>query len=107
MHLSSIPVPPSTAQLLLGLYGYLLPILLYVLWSTLALWDLGRRPDVRPALVWGWAFAVFLLPFIGPAAYLLFGERVLSRPLRLASVGGGLAVYLLVLAIGASIGGIS
>ena len=107
MHLSSIPVPPSTAQLLLGLYAYLLPLLLYVLWSTLALWDLGRRPDARPGVVWGWALAVFLLPFVGPAAYLLRGEHALPRPLRLASVGGGVAVYLIVLAVGAGIGGIS
>lgn len=107
MHLSPLPVAPSTAQLVLGLYGYLLPLLLYVLWSTLALWDLGRRSDVRPALVWGWTFGVFLLPFIGPAAYLLFGGRILPRPVRLAAVGGGLAVYLIVLVLGAGLGGIS
>jgi len=107
MPLSSIPVQPSTAQLLLGLYAYLLPLLLYVLWSTLALWDLGRRSDARPGVVWAWAAAIYLLPFLGPAAYLLRGERTLPRALRLASVGGGVAVYLIVLAVGAGIGGIS
>ena len=43
---------PSTLQMLLGLYAYLLPMLLYVLWSTLALWDLGQRNALSTAAVW-------------------------------------------------------
>jgi len=62
---------PTTAQMILGLYAYLLPTLLYVLWSTLALWDVGRRTDLRPSGVWIWTIAIFLLPFIGPMGYLI------------------------------------
>ncbi|MBS0374169.1 MAG: PLDc N-terminal domain-containing protein [Proteobacteria bacterium] len=102
-----IPSSPSLLQMLLGLYGFLLPLVLYVVWSTLALWDLGRRQDVKPAAVWGWAIGIFLLPFAGPLAYLVTGATTLSRPLRLAAVVGGAATYVLVLALGAGIGGIA
>jgi hypothetical protein len=91
---------PTLPQMLLGLYGYLLPVLLYVLWSTLALWDLGTRADLSRGAIWGWTLAVFLLPFAGPAAYLIAaGGRIPSR-VRLASLGGGAAVYGVVLLLG-------
>ena len=38
---------PANLQMILGLYAFLLPLLLYVVWTTLALWDLGRRPRRR------------------------------------------------------------
>lgn len=107
MTLSPVPTPPGLFQLALGLYAYLLPVLLYVLWSTLALWDLGRRNDTRAGAVWGWAAAIFLVPFVAPAAYLLSGRCTLVRPVRLAAVVGGVALYALVLLVGAGVGGIS
>jgi len=107
MPLSPVPSAPSVLQMVLGLYGFLLPLLLYVVWSTLVLWDLGRRDDLRPAAVWGWALAVFVLPFVGPLAYLAVGGGGLSRPLKLVAVAGGAGAYVLVLAVGAAIGGIS
>lgn len=87
---------PSLLQMLLGLYGFLLPTLLYVLWSTLALWDLGRRTDLRPGAIWGWTLAIFLLPFIGPIVYLLIAATALPRQTRLTAVLGGGGVYALV-----------
>lgn len=97
---------PSLLQMLLGLLAFLLPMLLYVVWSALSFWDLGRRDDVGTTTVWSWAIAIFALPFLGALAYLLAGSRVPSA-IRLASVGGGVAVYGLVLAIGAAAGGIA
>ena len=38
---------PGRFQMILGLYAFLLPLLLYVLWTTLAFWDLGRRAETR------------------------------------------------------------
>ncbi len=91
---------PSLPQMLLGLYGFLLPVLLYVLWSTLALWDLGNRADLGRGAVWGWTLAIFLVPFAGPAAYLIAsGKRIPSR-VRLAAVGGGAGLYGVVLLLG-------
>ena len=76
---------PSFLQMLLGLYGYLLPLLLYVVWSALALWDIGRRRELGTGAVWGWVLAIFVLPVIGAAAYLLAGGSQISRPLKLAT----------------------
>ena len=98
---------PSVFQMILGLYGYLLPVLLYGLWSTLALWDLGRRDGVSSGALWGWCLAIFLLPFVGAVAYLLFGGSAITRNLKLASLGGGIGIYVLVLVIGHLAGGIA
>lgn len=98
---------PSFLQMLLGLYGFLLPLLLYVVWSSLALWDIGKRRELGAAAVWGWVLAIFALPIIGAAAYLLAGSGQISKPLKLATVGGGIAAYALVLVLGSAIGGIS
>jgi hypothetical protein len=94
---SSTIILPTMLQMLLGLYGYLLPTLLYVLWSTLALWDMGKRSDLRPAAVWCWTLAIFLLPFIGPLAYLLAGGGQIPSRVRIMTVGGGVSAYALVL----------
>ena len=97
---------PSNLQMLLGFYAYLLPLLLYVLWSTLALWDLGRRSELAATAVWFWAFAIFALPFVAALGYLFFGGARLAPRVKLLALGGG-AAYLLILAFGASIGGIT
>lgn len=105
--MSSTVALPTVLQMLLGLYAYLLPTLLYVLWSTLALWDLGRRPETRPAFTWSWTLAIFLLPFIGAIAYLLFGGGQTARRFGIVAVGGGAAAYLLILLLGVAAGGVS
>ncbi|MEP6548860.1 MAG: PLDc N-terminal domain-containing protein [Gammaproteobacteria bacterium] len=97
---------PSNLQMLLGLYAYLLPLLLYVLFSTLALWDLGRRDDLSVPAAWIWALLIFALPFAAALGYLFFGGARLAPRVRLLALGGG-AAYLLVLALGAAIGGIT
>jgi hypothetical protein len=98
---------PSLLQMLLGLLGFLLPLVLYAVWSTLAFWDLGRRDGVGTAAVWGWALAIFVLPILGALAYLLFGGSRLPRQLTLAAVGGGALIYVAVLALGTAVGGIA
>jgi hypothetical protein len=97
---------PTSLQMLLGLYAYLLPLLLYALWTTLALWDLGRRDELTSAAVWLWALAIFALPFLGALGYLFLGGSRLAPRVRLLALGGS-AAYLVILALGASIGGIS
>ncbi len=91
---------PTTLQMLLGFYGYLLPTLLYVLWSTLALWDLGMRNDLSRGAVWGWTLALFLLPFVGPIVYLLIAGRRIPARLRIAALGGGAGIYAAVVLLG-------
>jgi len=97
---------PSNLQMILGLYAFLLPLLLYVLWTTLALWDLGRRAETPATATWVWVFLILALPFVGALAYLLLGGSKLTARFKLIALGGG-AAYLLVLALGISIGGVS
>jgi phospholipase D-like protein len=97
---------PSNLQMILGLYAYLLPLLLYVLWTTVTLWDLGRRAETTTAVTWVWALLILALPFLGALAYLFFSGSRLTPRIKLIALGGG-AAYLLVLALGISIGGVS
>jgi hypothetical protein len=97
---------PGNFQMLLGLYAFLLPLLLYVLWTTLALWDLGRRAGTTAAATWVWAFLILAMPFLGALAYLFLSGTLLTSRIKLIAVGGG-AAYLLVLALGIAIGGVS
>lgn len=97
---------PSTLQMLLGLYAYLLPLLLYVLWTTLVLWDIGRREDLAGAGTWLWTAAAFALPFLGPLIYLLFAGPKIAPRVRMIALGGG-AAYLVILGLGSLAGGIA
>ncbi len=99
---------PSSLQMILGLYAFLLPLLLYVLWTTLALWDLGRRSETTATATatWVWSFLILALPFVGALAYLFLSGTRLAPRIKLIALGGG-AAYLAVLALGISIGGVS
>jgi hypothetical protein len=97
---------PSPWQLLFGLYGYLLPLVLLAAWVSLAFWDLARREDLGRGAALGWIAAILLVPFLGVIAYHAFGARNIAGWLRAAMVGGGVLVYLGILAIGAALGGI-
>lgn len=97
---------PGSFQMILGLYAFLLPLLLYAVWTTLALWDLGRRADATALGAWIWAFLIFALPFVGALAYLFLSASHLAPRIKLIALGGG-AAYALVLVLGFALGGIS
>lgn len=67
---------------------YLVPLLLYCAWSGLVFLDLAWR-GAPGRTVWGWSVAVFALPLVGPAAYLLVGPGRASRAAPVAVVGLG------------------
>lgn len=102
--MSEIPLP-SGWHVLLSLYGYFLPIMLYAAWSTLAFWDLGRREQLSRGAAFGWMAVVLVVPFFGALAYHVVGGSTVSKPLRAAVVGGGLALVALVLVVGSLLGG--
>lgn len=104
--MSEIPLP-SGLQILMSLYGYFLPVMLYAAWSTLAFWDLGRREVLSKGAVLGWVLVILLIPFVGALAYHVVGGSQIPRSLRAAVVGGGLGLFALVLLVGNLIGGIS
>jgi hypothetical protein len=91
----SLLTPWRLNTILFGVFDYLVPIMLYCGWSTVAFLDLADRAEQEPAVASKWAAAVLLVPAAGAAAYLLVGRSRLTRSARLATVGGGLLVVAL------------
>ena len=105
---SGVPIlAASPWQLVFALYGYLLPFVLYAAWTSLAFWDLARRDDLGRGAILAWIGVVLLVPFLGVIAYHVLGRPKLPGWLRAAVVGGGVAAYLVILGIGALLGGIA
>ena len=84
---------------LIGLYGYILPLVLYASWVAISLWDLVRRDELTNGRRMAWMTVVLLVPFLGPPIYLLAGRSPIARSLRLFLVFGSLAIYLVVAAV--------
>jgi hypothetical protein len=80
--LFSMAHPFTAFQLWFVVYVYLLPILLYGVWASLALMDLmdSKQTSLLAAL------SVILLPLVGGAWYLLRRARSLSPTARVATV---------------------
>jgi hypothetical protein len=98
-------VASSWWSLLLGLYGYVLPFVLYASWMAIAMWDLIRREgDSMPERA-TWMAVVLLVPFVGPLLYFGFGGSSIPVQLRLMLTAGGVTAYLVVLVLGIVFGG--
>ena len=80
-------------SLLLGLYGYVPPFVLYATWVAIAMWDLIRRDaDSIPHRA-RWMAVVLLVPFVGPLLYFAFGRSPVPSQLRLMLTVGGIGAY--------------
>ena len=90
---------------LVGLYAYALPLILYSAWVSIALWDVVRQEAVPNRTRILWMLVVLVVPLLGPIAYYAFGRSPIQRSLRVMLVAGGLAIYaaltVLALAVGA------
>ena len=84
----------STLTTILGLYGYVFPLVLYAAWIAIAMWDLVRREEVSDRRRIGWMALVLAVPVIGPVAYFVAGGSGISRPVRWFLVLGGIVIYL-------------
>jgi hypothetical protein len=93
-----IPLSQSPFGLLIGTYGYVLPLILVVAWLVIAFWDLIRREDLSQTRTIVWMMVVLVVPFVGPILYYVFGGSPIPRAVRVTLVLGGLVVYLLVAA---------
>jgi Phospholipase_D-nuclease N-terminal len=92
-------------SLLLGLYGYVLPFVLYASWVAVAMWDLIRREsDPVRERAWWMAIAI-VVPFAGPLIYFGFGGSAIPAPLRLMLTAGGVIAYLVFLVLALGFGG--
>jgi len=80
----------------LGLYGYILPFVLYAAWVAISLWDLVRREDVTERRRYSWMTVTLLVPFMGPPIYLVAGGSSIRRGTRLFLVFGAMAMYLVI-----------
>lgn len=98
------PLAVSWWGLLVGLYGYVLPVVLYAAWVSISLWDLVRRDELTTGTRVGWMAVVLLVPFAGPVAYLALARSPIPAAMRAALVLGGIVAYLAVAALGALLG---
>jgi Phospholipase_D-nuclease N-terminal len=104
--LMGVPLVAATWwSLLLGLYGYVLPFVLYTSWVAIAIWDLVRRETEPNRTRIGWIAVVLLVPFVGPLLYFALGRSPIPATMRLAVTAGGIVVYLVFVVIGTVLGG--
>ena len=88
-------------SLLLGLYGYILPFVLYASWVAIAMWDLIRQESLPISFRTRWMLIVLVVPFVGPIIYFIWGRSPIPRQLRLVLTAGGVVVYAVVAALAA------
>jgi hypothetical protein len=81
-------------EIVLGFYMYLLPIALYATWFGICTWDIIRRAELNGKVRLSWLAVIYLLPVLGPLAYLLFGRSEIQRSTRLILALGAPLVYL-------------
>ena len=96
----------STIGGFLGLYAYVLPLVLYAAWVVIALWEITNRDDMSKGAGIGWMFAILIVPFVGVIAYYIFGKSQISAAYRWVLLAGGPGVYVLFLLIGLVAGGV-
>jgi phospholipase D-like protein/parallel beta helix pectate lyase-like protein len=89
---------------LFGLYAYVLPLILYSAWVSIALWDLVRQEAVPNRTRILWMLVILVVPLFGPIAYYVFGRSPIQRSLRLMLVAGGLAIYVALTALAIAAG---
>jgi Phospholipase_D-nuclease N-terminal/Right handed beta helix region len=100
-----VPLATSWWSLLIGLYGYILPFVLYAAWVAIALWDLIRQEAQPLTHRTRWMLVVLVVPFVGPLLYFAFGRSPIPSQLRLILTVGGIAIYALFVMIGAVVSG--
>ncbi len=96
----------SVTSVFFGLYAYFLPFVLYAAWVAIALWDLARRQDLGRGATIGWTAAILVIPFVGVIAYYVVGRSPIPAWQRTTFVAGGFLAYLVILVVGAVVGGI-
>ena len=95
-----VPLATSWGGLLIGLYGYVLPFVLYATWVAVAIWDLIRQESAPMPHRTRWMLVVQVVPFIGPLLNYVFGHSPIPRQQRLVLTVGGIMAYLLFLVLG-------
>lgn len=91
----------------IGLYAYVLPLVLYAAWVVIAIWEIiTRRDDLSRGAGIGWILAILIIPFLGVLAYYVFGKSQIPAAYRWVLLAGGMGAYLLFLVLGLVLGGV-
>ncbi len=96
----------STIGGILGLYAYVLPLVLYTVWVGIAIWEIIKRDDMSTGAGIGWMLAILVIPFLGVIAYYIVGGSRIPAAHRWALLAGGMGAYALFLVIGLFLGGL-
>ncbi|HEX2426272.1 MAG TPA: PLDc N-terminal domain-containing protein [Actinomycetota bacterium] len=104
MSVLGFPLATSWWALLLGLYAYALPIVLYCAWVSIALWDIARQDAVPNGRRIVWMIVVLAVPLAGPIGYFALGRSPIQPSLRLTLVVGALVVYVALAVLGFVVG---
>jgi len=97
----------STFGAFIGLYAYVLPLVLYAAWVVIAIWEIvTRRDDLGRGAGIGWILAILVVPFIGVIAYYIIGRSQIPAAYRWVLLAGGMGAYLLFLVLGLVVGGV-
>lgn len=96
----------STLGGILGLYAYVLPMVLYAAWVVIAVWEIVRRDDLSRGAGLAWMAVILVVPFLGVIAYYIFGRSQVPVAYRWMLLAGGIGAYLVILAIGMIVGGV-
>lgn len=94
----------STIGGFLGLYAYVLPLVLYASWVVIAVWEIIKRDDMGRGAGIGWMFAILVIPFLGVIAYYIFGKSQIPAAYRWVLLAGGIGAYALFLVLGLFVG---
>jgi hypothetical protein len=96
-----VPIAASWWSLALGLYAYVLPLMLYVTWVAVAVWDLIRQESLPVSTRVRWMLVVLIVPFLGPIIYFIWGRSPIPRELRLMLTAGGVVAYVVIAGLAA------
>ncbi len=88
-----------------GLWAYLMPFMLFAALLAIGLWDLVRSEERSKGSTIVWILVQLLVPFVGVLAYFLLASS-LPKWKRYSIALGGLGSYLLLIGVGALVGGI-
>lgn len=97
----------STFGAFIGLYAYVLPLVLYAAWVVIAVWEIiTKRDDLGRGAGIGWILVILIVPFLGVIAYYIFGNSQIPTAYRWVLLAGGMGAYLLFLVLGLLVGGL-
>jgi len=91
----------------IGLYAYVLPLVLYATWVAIAVWEIvTKREDLSRGAGIGWILTILIVPFLGVIAYYIFGKSQIPAAYRWVLLAGGIGAYLIFLVLGLVVGGV-